>query len=69
MAEAESLYGPVTRDEAGNLDEARSLRTVCTVLKYLDSFLKAVGSHKRSLSREVTQSDFFSLTKITLAAD
>lgn len=66
MVEAESLYEPVAGDEAGNLDEARSLRTLCTVLKCLDFILKAVGSQKRSLSREVTQSDF-SLTKITLA--
>lgn len=56
------MYGPVARDEAGNLDEARSL----SVLKCLDFILKAVGSQKRSLSREVKQSDF-SLTKITLA--
>lgn len=67
MAAAESLYGQVAGDGAGNLDEARSLRTLCTVLKCLDFILKAVGSQKRSLTREVTQSDF-SLTKITLAA-
>lgn len=67
MAEAESLYGPVARGKAGNLDEARSLRTLCTVLKCLGFILKAVGSQKRSLSREVTQSDI-SFTKITLAA-
>lgn len=66
MAVAESLYGPVAGDEAGNLDEARSLRTLCTVLKCLDFILRAVGSQKRSLTREVTQSDF-SLTKRTLA--
>lgn len=66
MAMAESLYGPVAGDEAGKLDEARSLRTLCTVLKCLDFILKAVGSQKRSLTREVTQSDF-SLTKITVA--
>lgn len=63
---AESLLGLVAGDEAGNLDEARSLRALCTALKCLDFILKAVGSQKRSLTREVTQSDF-SLTKITLA--
>lgn len=57
----------VAGGKAGNFDEAGSLRTLCTVLKCLGFILKAVGSQKRSLSREVTQSDF-SLTKITLAA-
>lgn len=53
-----SLYRPVVHG-SGNLDEAGSLRTLCTVVKCLDVILKAVGSQKRSLSREVTIRFFF----------
>lgn len=44
MAEAEDLHGPVARGEARDLDETRSLRTLCPVLKCLDFILTAVGS-------------------------
>lgn len=61
-----SLSGSVAGDTAGNSGEGWILKDLVYCIKVFGLILKAVGSQKKSLSGEVTQSDF-SLTKITLA--
>lgn len=59
MAVAESLYGPVAGDEAGNLDEARSLRTLWTVLKCWDFILRAVWEPEKIINQGSDTIRFF----------
>lgn len=60
------MSGSVAEDTAGNSGEGWILKDLVYCIKVFGLILQAVGSQKRSLSGEVTQSDF-SLTKITLA--
>lgn len=60
------MSGSVARDTAESPGAGSILKDLVCCIKVFALILKAVGSQKRSLSGEVTQSDF-SLTKITLA--